>query len=185
MLGGETPTHMLKCPSKSAQILWNKSIEDLTNWLVENHTCPDIARLLIQIINQWRRGDVITMITDYEFDGIRTIFDKQAKIGWRPLMGGYLTEQWARVQGTYLKWCGSRKSPRRWAAALIKKLWGITWDQWEDRNGAIHNTPLGIEMRGGLSLIRAIKAEFSLGKIGLPRNVQSTFPNNVLCFIRG
>ena len=64
------------------------------------------------------------MITDFEFDGIDTIFDKQAKIGWRPLMGGCLSEQWARVQGTYLKWCGSRKSPRRWAAALIKKTLG-------------------------------------------------------------
>ena len=115
---------MLKCPSQSAQTLWTKSIADLTNWLVENHTCPDITRLLIQIINQWRRGDVITMIQDFEFDGIETIFDKQAQIGWRPLMGGCLSEEWARVQGTYLKWCGSRKSARRWAAALIKKLWG-------------------------------------------------------------
>ena len=176
---GESTTHILQCTSQSARTLWNKSIEDLTNWLVENHSCPDIARLLLQIIDQWRRGEVVTMIKDFEFDGIQSIFDKQALIGWRPIMGGCLSEEWVKVQGMYLKWSGSRKSPRRWAAALIKKLWGIAWDQWEDRNGAIHNTPLGIEMSGGLSLIRAIKAEFSLGKLGLPRKVQSTFPNNV------
>ena len=122
---------------------------------------------------------MVTIIKDFEFDGIKDIFEGQAEIGWRPLLGGCLAEQWARVQGTYLKWCGSRKSDRRWATALIKKLWDVAWDQWDDKNGAIHNTPLGIEMSGGLSLIRAIKAEFFWGKVGLPRKVQSTFPTNV------
>ena len=92
------------------------------------------------------------------------------------MLEGCISEQWARVQSDYLAWIGSRKSERRWAVALIKKLWEVAWDQWEHRNAAIYETPVGVEMSGRLSLTRAIKAEILLGK---PIKVQSTFPTCV------
>jgi hypothetical protein len=30
---------------------------------------------------------------------------------------------------------------KRWVATLIKKLWTVSWDMWEHRNGILHNTP--------------------------------------------
>jgi hypothetical protein len=34
----------------------------------------------------------------------------------------------------------SRKNGKRWTTMLIKKLWNVAWDQWEHRNGILHDT---------------------------------------------
>jgi len=33
-----------------------------------------------------------------------------------------------------------RKSTRRWTVELIKKLWNISWDMWDHRNEALHQS---------------------------------------------
>ena len=63
------------------------------------------------------------------FDGVEDIFNSQKQIGWRPLLGGCLSLEWAKVQSTYFKWLGVRKTGKRWVAALIQKLWDVEWDQ--------------------------------------------------------
>ena len=98
-------------------------------------------------------------------------------------MGGCISIEWARVQGDYYKWIGLKKTGRRWAVALIKKLWEVAWDQWECRNGALHNTPMAADLSGALSLDSAISAECQLGPVGLPQKVRRVFPIDVTTLI--
>ena len=48
----------------------------------------------------------------------------------RPLLGGGISLEWAKVQGTYFKWLGVRKTGKRWVAVLIQKQWDISLNQW-------------------------------------------------------
>ena len=155
----ETPQHILTCTSDAAIGVWNQSMEKLEEWLSANKTCLDVKSLLLQIMNQWREGDRVTNLRDYEFDGIEDVFRNQQQIGWRQLMGGCLSLEWARVQDTYFKWLGLRRTGKRWVEALITKLWDVCWDQWESRNEALHRTPIAADMSGAVSLNRAIAAE--------------------------
>ena len=55
-------------------------------------------------------------------------------------------------------------------------MWKVMWNQWEDRNQALHKTTLAQDMEGAISLDTSIKAEWKLGKETLPKLVQNTFP---------
>ena len=135
----------------------------LEMWLDGNKTCPDISKLLLQILDQWRSGNNVSGLKDFDFDGVEDIFISQKQIGWRPLLRGWLSLEWAKVQGTYFKWLGVRKTGKRWVAALIQKLLDVAWDQWENRNEALHDTPMVADLSGAVSLNRVFSAECQLG----------------------
>ena len=175
---GESTTHILKCRAASAEIQWGKSMMELSKWLEENNTCPDISKFLVQALDQWRSGEEVTRPKSPMFDGMRDIFYSQNTIGWRPFIGGCISYMWVRVQDQYLKWIDSRKSGKRWAIVLIQKLWDVAWDMWDDRNHTLHDTPMAMELSGGLSLNQAIRQELHIGIQSLPQRVQSVFPND-------
>ena len=179
----ETTTHIIKCQSVGAQTVWEKSMSELNKWLVENNTCPDLRRLLIHGLQKWRTGDERENGVTFDFDGVDDVVETQRQIGWRQLIGGCLSMKWAQVQDSYYKWLGIKRTGRRWVTALIVKLWGVSWDQWESRNAALHNTPIAEDMSGAVSLNRAIVRECRLGGEGLPHKVRQTFPEEVDKFL--
>ena len=175
----ETTTHILQCPCKSACEVWDASLESLEEWLIKKKTCPDLRRLLVQILNQWRQGKEVSDITNYDFEGCTKVFPSQHTIGWRQVMGGCLSLEWARAQDAYFRWLGIRRTGKRWLVAVIKKLWRVSWDLWKDRNDALHKTPMIADLSGAASLDRAIVVECQLGSAGLPQTVRTTFPRDV------
>ena len=88
------------------------------------------------------------------------------------------------VQDVYFKWLGMKRTGMRWVVALIKKLWDVSWDQWENRNEALDNTPIGADLSGTVTLNQYIIAEFQLGSGGLPVTVISTFTKDIMKLIR-
>ena len=84
---GESTTHILKCRAASAETQWGKSMMELSKWLEENNTCPDISIFLVQALVQWRSGEEVTRPKNPMFDGMRDIFVSQNTIGWRPFIG--------------------------------------------------------------------------------------------------
>ena len=104
-------------------------MDKLGEWLRSSKTCPDIIKIILSGMSRWRRGLEVPSPQNLEFDGVSKHFESQQQIGWRPFMGGCISIEWARVQGDYYKWIGLKKTGRRWAVALIKKLWEVAWDQ--------------------------------------------------------
>ena len=94
-------------------------------------------------------------------------------------MGGCISVEWARVQQQYYDWLGIQKTGRRWAIAVIKRLWQTSWDMWDNRNEFIHSTPMAADLNGAVLLDEAIKKECQLGNDGLPEAVKRTFPVDV------
>ena len=58
----------------------------------------------------------------------------QDRLGWDSLIEGRLSYEWGEVQQRYLTYIGSRRTGKRWLVAVIKKLWTIAWNFWQDRN---------------------------------------------------
>ena len=175
----EQPTHILCCPSASAVTTWEKSLLRLKEWMTLEKTCPDISRLLLHALAQWRATQLVTPLTSYDFDAMPRLFIDQERIGWGNVLGGCLSVEWAAIQDSYYKWLGIKKTGLRWVSQLIQQLWNVAWDQWEDRNGIIHGTPLGDDLNGAVSLNAAIQAECTLGSQQLPPHVKRTFPQDV------
>jgi hypothetical protein len=46
--------------------------------------------------------------------------------------------KWATTQQRYYNLLKSPRTRRRWAIAIITKLWNVAWDLWEHRNGILH-----------------------------------------------
>ena len=67
--------------------------------------------------------------------------------------------EWARVQQEYYQWIGIQRSGKRWVTALIKKLWQILWDIWDNRNDFLHKTQMAADLSGAVSLAKAIQEE--------------------------
>ena len=148
--------------------------------MIEKKTCPDLRELIIHMLDRWRLGLEVTNLTSTcQFEWCEDVFDAQKTIGWRQMMGGCLSIEWARAQDIYFKWMGIRRTGKRWVISLIKRLWEISWDIWDDRNRVLHNTPLAADLSGAASLDKAIREEIQLGYEGLPAPVRSQFPRDI------
>ena len=175
----ETTTHVLQCKSESATATWESSLAELENWLRDNKTCPDLRKLLVQAIDQWRLGAEVKNLETFEFEHCEGVYAAQRQIGWRQLMGGCLSNEWARAQEAYFKWLGMRRTGERWVVELIKKLWGIAWDLWQDRNERLHRSSIEAVLSGVATLDKAIREEYQLGNENLPQIVRDKFPDDI------
>ena len=175
----ETTTHVLQCNSETATAIWEVALSDLENWLRDNKTCPDLRKLLVRVINQWRLGEEVRNLESFEFESCEGVYPAQKEIGWRQLMGGCMSSEWAKAQEDYYKWLGMRRTGERWVVELIKKLWKISWDLWQDRNERLHRTSMEAILSGVASLDIAIREEHQLGNEGLPKIVQDKFPIDI------
>ena len=70
----ETPIHILTCKSAGSTSLWKRSIKELREWLVDKNTCLDIASFIIQAMYQWRKGEKVTPLKDYNFDEFLIVY---------------------------------------------------------------------------------------------------------------
>ena len=171
----ETIAHILQCPSETALLKWEMSIKSIKDWLQGKKTCPELQNLIISSLQSWHLN-IKPILPKKGFLGVDEIYLEQQSIGWRQFIGGCISKKWAIAQNKYYFWIGSKKSGNMWAKGLIQQLWKVAWNQWEDRNHALHKTTLAQDMEGAISLDTSIKAELELGYETLPKFVKKTFP---------
>jgi len=87
------------------------------------------------------------------------------------MLDGWLTQSWRDHQEKMWKIGKSRKASLRWTAALIQKLWEVSWDVWDHQNKELH---AGTEQQQQIihSLVNEqIKKLYAGGAQQLPRDV--------------
>ena len=77
----------------------------------------------------------------------RLALQNQDRIGWFPLLMGFVSRSWLPIQQDYLDRHHSKTNARQWATQLIKKLMQISWDMWADKNDAKHNDRPSVMVR--------------------------------------
>jgi len=108
------------------------AMSSLKTWLVTEGTDQLlITELLTGLVQEWISGSIVTGNTPATL--------KQSVIGWDVAMDGWLVAEWHAQQEAYWSRWQHRKSSKRWATELIKKLWNISWDLWDHQNGILHN----------------------------------------------
>jgi hypothetical protein len=80
---------------------------------------------------------------------------------------GRLSYQWGEIQDAYFKWLGKRNTGRTWVIALMKKLWNIMWDMWDNRNDVKHNAISAVHQRKIDVLNSQIREQFRMGSTNL------------------
>jgi Sugar (and other) transporter len=128
----EDSEHVTKCQGSGAPEQWEQAIQNLETWMKANKTDQNITRAICQGLHAWNTDQPAN--TETFSQPIAKTMDKQTETGWRNLLEGFPVKRWAQNQGYYLKAIASKRSSRRWIAALVRKLAEVTWQMWDHRN---------------------------------------------------
>jgi hypothetical protein len=164
----ETTIHLLRCRDERALEQWDLSMEQLKKGMNATETSPKIFTAVVNRLTAWHNNVQPAPIDFVGHPNLLAAILEQDDIGWHPFLLGMISQKFAAVQATYYLRTGKKKTGLRWLVALIKKLWDISWDMWQQRNDINHNTmtPRKIQELAGLHL--EVNAQFERGTAGLP-----------------
>jgi hypothetical protein len=169
----EDVVHVLTCRGTGAEQAFTTSLHKLDAHMRKIKTAPEIRVVVLKRIRHWRRHQHMAPVTDVVPDefGLRDAVTEQDAIGWYNFLLGRLSKKWSDTQARYLESIQSRSSGRRWTIAILEKVWDISWDMWEHRNGIAHD-PLHHRRLAQLhEMQRQVKEIFEEGREGLlPRD---------------
>ena len=90
-------------------------------------------------------------------------------MGWYAALTGAWIKGWAEAQQEHYKRMRSNKEGLRWLAALIRKLWQVSWNMWQHRNGI---AAAQAEKERQEETERQIQDEYDTGFEGLARHIR-------------
>jgi hypothetical protein len=96
--------------------------------------------VIITRFHSWRNQDANPPVPSYNWPGVNNIVLDQDVVGWGAFLveGGVLHVWAAKQQEYYYNWIKRPNTGQRWITILIKKLWEISWNMWEQRNGEVN-----------------------------------------------
>ena len=112
--------------------------------------------------------------------------DQQA-VGENAFVEGLLTHGWERLQSEYLQSMESKRNAGRWVRELIKKLWNVSWDMWDSRNGEVHKNKATRKEQIIAQLNKEVMEAHTAGQINtfLPRMEKAFFRKGVTEILKG
>jgi len=131
----EDAPHVWLCKGLGAEERWNKALEDLATLMHQMETDPTLIHIILVYLRGWWSNEAVFYQPPRQF---QELLQDQQKVGWRRFFEGWLVCSWAEKQQRYYTLLRSGKTGRRWAGAIVVKLWNIAWDMWEHRNGILH-----------------------------------------------
>jgi hypothetical protein len=174
----EDSQHVWTCHAADARWTRLQHISKLDTWLEQQDTQPDLRRELINGMKAWSVGT--SRQTFYRTPPhIRQALVHQDAIGWTNLLEGCMANGWTEAQDLYYRMIGSQCSGLRWTVAIIKKLWDVAWDLWEQRNGFLHDRAYQETLHNMAGIDAEIRFQFRQGHTHLPKRVQYLFEGNV------
>jgi len=129
----EDKCHILECPNPSAHELWGKSLKQPEDWLKSEGTERSIQEQLMHGLWTWTTPKHLLTTPESPLKG-------QEWIRKHYMWDGSLSIEWRQQQEQLWKQVRSRKSSWQWMSEIIKKLWNIAWDMWEQRNDTLHKS---------------------------------------------
>ena len=90
-------------------------------------------------------------------------------MGWYAAFTGAWVKGWAEAQHAYYKSIQVQNEGLNWLAALIKKLWQVSWGMWQHRNSV---ATIQAEAQRNEDLEVAIREEYKQGFSNLPAHLQ-------------
>jgi hypothetical protein len=123
-------------------------------------TLPEIKQAILNRITTVRNQEAVNPPLYCKWPGLNDLISAQDTVGWRNFMEGGILQEWAAKQQEYYDWLQKRNTGKRWITTLIKKLWEISWNMWEQRNGELKNPASPANLREHARINAAIKREY-------------------------
>ena len=120
---------------------------------------PDLQHAILAGIQAWRQ-QTPSPILSYTWPGINDLVLLQNRLGWRAFIEGAILCDWAAKQQEYYKWLQRQNTGKQWITTLIKMLWEISWNMWDQRNGELHNPESPATLREHICLSALLAAEY-------------------------
>ena len=102
----ETFRHIFQCRSAHAKTTHKSAITKLKDSLQKAKTAPIIQRVIIQCLEQHRKGyadlsfkDIL--VSDDKKELAAKVFRKQEKLGYTAFLQGYMSQGWSVLQNVY------------------------------------------------------------------------------------
>jgi hypothetical protein len=162
----EVAQHVLSCPAPSTTPIWEKSMSNLRMWMESTNTMPELQDAIITRLRQWK-GLTRKNPTWPTLHGLRIAVAHQDELGWYNFLMGRISIEWKAVQQRYYEWLGKRNTGKKWAVALIQKVFSVSWDMWDHRNDVRVNTVTPAKARRILVLNQLILDEYERGSMGM------------------
>jgi hypothetical protein len=156
----ENAEHVILCPALNAQRQWEATLTQLAQWLTKALTLPDLQTAIMTRLHFWRNQDAVLPPPTYNWPGVNDLITHQDIIGWKNFLEGGVLQAWAAKQQEYYDWLQRRNTGKRWITNLIKKLWEISWNMWEHRNGELTNPASPASLRKHARLDAKIHHEY-------------------------
>jgi len=154
----ETTDHLFKCTAPSVQQLWNQAMLDLRQYLEHINTDDGITDAILEGLNRWHQGEPHPICTTGPVP-LWDAINQQTDIGWGAGLKGFVSLQWGSYHAQLSEPTDKYGSSHRWTVALIRKLWDVSWDFWQQRNALLHAT----EVNQHDALTQQIVEQFRLG----------------------
>ena len=106
----------------------------------------------------------------------------QTAVGANAFVEGLMTRGWEQLQRDYLHQMESKRNAGRWIQELIKKLWNVSWDMWDSRNGEVHKNQTTRKEQIIAQLNDKVKEAHNAGQTNrfLPRMEKAFFKKDVM-----
>ena len=161
--------HALRCKDHRSQEQWDQSVSALTEQMRKLGTDDLLAHTLELAVQNARsdRSSNPRYLTGLLADAWRD----QQRIGWFPLMVGFMSPAWAEAYAHGLLRRRSKgdipQLTLRWKKAIHRKLLNVSWDMWRHRNGIKHDDETPAKRREMIHLDQLVRDQFHTGKTGL------------------
>ena len=163
----EDTQHVLQCPDRRAQAQWDTEIRQLTDWMQEHKTQPDLIHSIKNALNNWRNNNTNQPALFRLTETTKLAIEEQYAIGWYQFLLGRISHVMVDAQNEHYKKIRSQKSGQSWATGLVRQVWKITWGMWEHRNDILHQKITPQKLRKKNQLLVLVEEQFQLGADGL------------------
>ncbi len=170
---GEDHRHVYQCPSRSARIAWQASMNDLRTWCEQHNTDPAMLEVMLSCLLAWGNGQALPPY--FGRDRLAAAYDDQRRIGWGCFLEGSIAHTWLPVQAAYLSSLGSRKTAKTWASGLVRQLWKVAFQMWQHRNTWQHDEANPENRRQHLELDHQMESAFRQGTTSVLKEHQHLF----------
>ena len=166
----EKVSHVLSCKDTGAvQHSVSAFKGPLQKRLEVEQTDPSLVAAIVDLLTRVRKGQNIYP-SSYSL-AIASAVRAQRTIGWHNWLLGRWSPRWYQIQADYYSHIGSKRSPKRWATAIIHQFFLTSWDLWTYRNERLHGPGGTLDAEQHQSLDASITSELAIGAVGaLPQS---------------
>lgn len=132
----ETHRHVLRCQSAITTEVYEHGERKLGAWLKAT-TSYELTRAILTHLRAYRDHEAAETEEHWERD-VQDVSNAQILLGPNAFAEGLISPQWFDLQKRFLLERKSKKDPGRWVHEMIKRMWMLCWDIWDNRNARVH-----------------------------------------------